>query len=125
MTVTEGIKEAQSHKEDRVLLEKRKEIPPSYELSSRAEPAKKKRRKAKSKAKTQTTAPTPDNPVIVEDEIEDYTSSKSIEHVFEAVLIQTKFPGFKIREPEVVVLGPSTNKPSSSDRKGKRVLEFI
>ena len=59
----DGIDDALSHEEARVLLEKRKEIPPSETLSSRAGPEKKKRMKSKTKA----TEPTPDNPIIVED----------------------------------------------------------
>ena len=79
-------------------------------------PAKKRRRKATSKAKTKAATPTPDNPVVVEDEVEDDASSKSIEHIFEVVPIQTKLSGIKIREPEDDIL-------SSSDKKGKRILE--
>ena len=79
-------------------------------------PTKKRRRKATSKAKTKAATPTPDNPVVVEDEVEDDASSKSIEHIFEVVPIQTKLSGIKIREPEDDIR-------SSSDKKGKRILE--
>lgn len=78
---------------------------------------KKRRRKAKSKAKAQVTTPTLDNPVVVEDYVEDDASSESIEHLFEAVPIQKKLSGIKIRELEVFDIS------SSSDKKGKKVLE--
>jgi hypothetical protein len=85
----DGVKEAASHEEARVLLEKRKEIPPSEDLANRVEPAKKRKRgSSKPKGKV---VPTPDNPVVVEDD--DDGSSDSGEPVVEAVPLRTNFPG--------------------------------
>ena len=82
--MTEGIEEALSHDEARVLLEKRKEISSPDELSSRAEPATKKRKKVKAK----TAEPTLEIPIVFEDENEDEVSSECIEAIYDDVPIQ-------------------------------------
>jgi hypothetical protein len=114
-TVTEGLKEAPSHEEARILLEKRKEIPPPEEVSNRAEKPKRKRKRDSSAAKAE---PTPENPVLVEDDKE--ASSGSGEPIVDAVPLSTNFPGIKIKEPKLNVSG-STPKIASTG-KGKQIL---
>ena len=82
------------------MLEKRKEILPPDELSSRTKPAKqtRKKSKAKTKAKAAAAAPTPDNLIMVEDEDKE-ASSKSFDTIFEAVPIQQKMLGIKAGSP--------------------------
>ena len=59
---------------------------------------------------------------MVEDENKE-ASSESSEPICEAVPLQQKMPGVHIREPDVMVQKPAVGVPSSSDRKGKRVIE--
>ena len=114
-TVVEGIIEAPSHEEARVLPEKRKEIPPPEGLASREAPSPKKRKKTKANP----AEPIHDNPEIVED-VEDGSEGSS-KAIHEAVPLQQCMPFISIREPI-----KTTSKPvvvSSSDRKRKRVFE--
>ena len=108
--MTKGIKEAPSHKKARVLVKKRKDIPPSNELTSKTGIASKRKKKFKPKSKPKAVAPTPDNPVVVEDEDKE-ASSASMEAIYEVVPIQQKMPKIKIREPEVVVPGSVADIP--------------
>jgi hypothetical protein len=113
------VKDPPSHEEARILVEKRKEIPPPEELAEREAPTKKKRKRPSSKAKAKAPKPTPDNPVVVEDE--DDASSESIEQIFEAVPLRTKFPGITIKEPVATASGSSLKRAFTS--KGKQILE--
>ena len=72
----EGIKEASSYEEARVLLEKRKEICPLDDLINWEGPVKKKSKKKKSKA----AEPVLDIPLVVEDV--DEASFESVEAIF-------------------------------------------
>lgn len=121
--VTEGNKEAPSHEEALVLLEKRKEIPPPEELSSRAGHAPKNRKKTKAKSKAKTAEPTPEVPIIVEDENKDEVFSESVEAIYDDVPLQRSMPGVKIKDVSATPSAPVFEEPSPSNRKGKRVLE--
>lgn len=101
-----------------MLLKKRKQIPPPEDLTSQVGPGKKKRKRSKTPSKAKT-GPTPDNPVVEEDE-DDEASSESLEQIVDAVPLRTHFPGITIRKLEAGVSGPSVKKASLG--KGKQVL---
>lgn len=102
-----------------MLLEKRKHIPPPEDLASKAGPAKKKRKRAKTPFNARDVEPTPDNPVVVEDD-EYEASSESVEQVVDIIPLRTRFSGITIRKPEEGVPGPSLKKDHLG--KGKQIL---